>query len=149
MTDRWRVGLLLPIAAILGCASGSSQLYDGPAQPREAVASIGRTPGTKVFAIDRARTSGDSWSVLPGPHAVWVDFQVTRFGGDVTYTVWAYCRIDFEAVAGGAYVVDTFDTQEQMKGADMKTKLGARIADATGSLVGVAANCSGKRPKLR
>jgi hypothetical protein len=151
MSDARRAIALIPIAAWVACASGPSQLYEGPARPREEVASITRVVGgkTHVWGIDQERTGGgDVWWVLPGAHAVWVDFQVTRFGGDVTYTIWAYCRMDFEAEAGGAYAVESFDTQEQMKGADVKTTLGAKITDASGKIVGRAGSCVGKRPKL-
>jgi hypothetical protein len=151
MLDARRAIALIPVAAWIACASGPTQLYEGPARPREEVASIIRVAGSKahVWAIDQQRTfSGEVWWVLPGAHTVWVDFQVTRFAGDMTYTIWAYCRIDFEAKGGGTYTVAAFDPQEQMKGPDVKTKLGAGITDASGKIVGAAGGCVGKRPSL-
>ena len=144
-----RYSILLAITAA-ACASGPSQLYEGPALPREQVALITRAPGGKarVHAIDSTRVSGDSFWVLPGDHSVWVNFQVIRHGGDTTYTIWTYCRIDLEATAGDTYVVHSIATQEQMRGAAVKTQLGAKIVDARGKVVGTAQTCSGTRPKL-
>jgi hypothetical protein len=141
--------IVLAIAAV-ACASGPSQLYEGPALPREQIALITRAPGGKarVYAIDRSRVSGDSFWVLPGAHSVWVSFQVTRHGGDMTYTIWAYCQIEVETAAGEAYVVHSIATQEQMMGPAVKTQLGAQISNAEGRVVGSALTCSGKRPRL-
>ncbi len=150
MIDLRRAAALLLAAAAFACASGPSQLYEGPALPRVQVALIARAPNGKarVFAVDRARVGGDSWLVAPGPHSVWVSFQVIRHGGDMTYTVYTYCQLEFEASAGGTYLVESFATQELARGADVKTALGARIADAKGALVAYPRTCSGDRPKL-
>jgi len=144
-----RIALVVAIAAT-ACTSGPSQLYEGPARPREEIALVTKAPGGKarVYAIDRERVSGDSFWVLPGPHSVWVNFQVTRHGGDLTYTIWAYCQMDFEATAGAAYVVHSIATQEGMRGFAVKTQLGAKILTAEGRAVASAQTCSGERPRL-
>ncbi|HKA13809.1 MAG TPA: hypothetical protein VKH41_02225 [Myxococcota bacterium] len=125
-------------------------MYQGPARPRGEVALIAKAPGGKarVYAIDGNWAGGDGWTVLPGPHEVWVNFQVIRYAGDTTYTIWTYCRIDFEASAGTGYVVESFATQEHLKGADVKTVMGARIRDAEGKSLTYPQSCSGNRPKL-
>ena len=137
-------------AAVIGCASGPTQMYEGSARPRGEVALIARAAGSKarVYAIDGEWTSGDGWTLLPGPHEVWVNFQVIRYAGDTTYTIWTYCRIDFEAAAGVGYAVESFATEERLKGADVKTVMGARIRDAGGNSMAYPQLCSGNRPKL-
>ena len=140
---------VLAATVVTGCASGPSQLYEGPARSRGEIALIAQARGSKarVFAVDSARTTGDSW-ILPGPHVVWISFQVVRHGGDLTYTVWTYCQMAFEASAGGTYLVESFASQELAKGSSVKTALGARIKDARGSVVAFPRACSGDRPKL-
>ena len=54
-----RTRIWLALAAV-ACASGPSQLYEGPERPREQVALITRAPGGKarVYAINQTRVSG-------------------------------------------------------------------------------------------
>jgi hypothetical protein len=141
----------LPLLSLLAaCASGPTPLYQGAERPREQVALIERVPVSKarLYAIDRSRAHGDAFLVMPGPHTVWINFQVIRMAGDTTYTIWAYCQMEFEAMAGATYRVESFATQERQKGADVKTQMGARITDAKGAMVAYASQCTGKPPRF-
>ena len=137
-------------AAALACASGPAQLYDGPARPRDQVALIRQMPLSKarVFAIDRARTDGTEWWVTPGPHPIWVNFQVIRHAGDTIYTIYTYCLMSVDASAGETYRIESFATQQPAQGGDVKTTLGVRVLDTHGAQVGIPATCTGNRPQL-
>jgi hypothetical protein len=139
---------LLGMAA-LACASGPRQLYDGPARPDGEVAAIAETPGTRarVYAIDEQRAPGESWTILPGPHVVWVDFEMVGHGGG-THTTWSYCRIDFVAAAGGVYRVESF-AMPQSEPVARADAVGAAIVDAHGAVIGLAQTCSLERPRFR
>jgi hypothetical protein len=136
--------------ALAACTSGPKQLYPGSALPPSEIATleVAVPYETFVFAIDGQRTSGDAWSLLPGVHEVWVRMSARGGAPNVIYTGWTYCRMRFEALAGGRYTVATEIRQELATGADWKVTLLASILDAGGETLAQPDRCSGKRPDL-
>lgn len=123
-------------------------MYAGAEQPATEVAVIESVDGTraKVFAIDRHRATGYSWSVLPGEHTVWVRIQMGAGDSGVMAKFWSYCRLRFDAKAGVTYTVRS--ESRKSRGGWVGT-LEAAIYSPEGKRLDHLDGCTGEAPRMR
>ena len=104
--------------SLIGCASSSPRMYDGPARPLDEVAVLEIPEALRLMAtvqVDTTVIETNRAELLPGRYEVTVAVRV-RYGGTVgvggtsvrnTGTIAAPCTIIFEAQPGKTYLVET------------------------------------------
>ena len=132
----------------VSCLGQPVQTYSGPELPLAQVALLRGTSNASILAIDGARVSGFSWSLLPGGHSVWLRVRVFTKAPNVDWDLWTHCRVDFVAVAGEEYVGRVRVREEVSSGFSETVKIQVGIADSEGIFRAAPNECHENPPKL-
>ena len=145
LRDAWGTAALV---ASVACVGTPTQTYPGPPLPPEKVVVLRETSEGAILAIDGVEAWGSSWSVMPGPHELLVRFQIFTTAPNMNWTVWSYCWIALQTVAGERYVTVVRMRKEIAPRISEELNMEIGIADGDGILRGVPHSCVPKKPKL-
>jgi len=133
---------------LVGCTSAPIQLYAGERQPPDSVATVVGTKKAQVHAIDSVPTFGKRWSLLPGPHRVWVRAVVVSTAPTPHWTIWTYCQLEFSAVAGESYSTELHTQKKLGQGTSETLSMQMSIADSGGVSRGEVLECTAQQPRF-
>ena len=143
MSRAWMLCISSLVALACGGPKGPTQLYPGEERRRSEVAVLYTTSNTRVVAIDGAAVSGSSWSLLPGPHEVWLHVGDSPRSPVGDPSLWRYCRATLDAQAGTEYM-SLLQSRGSADTPALQLKPG--IADMRGVLVAEAIGCTSQAP---
>lgn len=143
-----RVVLWVALAVSLSCAGHPTATYPGPELPRAEVAILRGSANARVLAIDDTTVSLGSWSLLPGPHTIWLQVRVFTEAPNVNWTIWSYCTLTLRAIAGEEYTSRVRMQKEVVPGLADNVKMEIGIADSQEILRAAVNSCVADRPKF-
>lgn len=141
-------GLFMAFVCVvnIGCATSTTQLYDGSELPRSQVVVLQDSREASVFAVDKARVFGSAWALVPGEHEVWLKVRLHTKVPNVNWRIWSYCRHNLVALAGEEYSTRVRTQTTVAPGIADKLEVEIAIVDRAGGIVAVPVACRDTRP---